>query len=360
MEFARVQRVDTRNYKRIIAVSDVHGNGHLLEKLLKELAFSEDDALFLLGDYIEKGRDSLSAVRLAMALCARGNAFALQGNCDTLRDDLALGRYNADINTYIDWRRDSLLADMCREMGLEREKLGAAKVVEALDARYGEIFAWLRALPHIIETPGAIFVHAGVDAGSLERQSAERCLKREAFLEEGLRFDKPVVCGHMPTSNYFHLTGGRLSFLPISVDEKNIIGIDGGNAVKASGQLNAFVFDGARRYFLFADDLPEAVVREEQEGSDSVSSVAWNHREVELIEQRETSALCRVLFTGKPLEIPNDMLFREGGKLSSYDYTDFRPRLRPGDRVKVLKRGGEMTLVKHQGVVGWAKSGILT
>ena len=57
---ARVQNVSLGNARRIVAVSDVHGNGRLLERLLEEIAFCKEDALILLGDHIEKGKESLS------------------------------------------------------------------------------------------------------------------------------------------------------------------------------------------------------------------------------------------------------------------------------------------------------------
>ena len=360
MEFARVRRVDTSPYKRVIAVSDIHGNGHLLKLLLSKLAFSTDDALFLLGDFIEKGKHSLETVRQVMELCRAGNAFALQGNCDTLWDDLAAGLYNVDENTYMNWRKDSLLCDMCAELSLERGRIGSAAVRRELEAHYADVFAWLRALPHIIDTDFATFVHAGLDGGALEMQDAERCVKREAFLEERLCFEKTVVCGHIPTSNYFHLTGGRLSYAPLQAQRENIVCIDGGNAVKSSGQLNAFVFDGAKRYFIHADDLPEISVCERQEGAGEPASVAWNHREVEPVERRTHGTLCRVCFTGKLLEIPDSMLFYENETLCSYDYTDYRLPLEPGDRVKLLQSGETDSLVKHEGVLGWAKTAILT
>lgn len=360
MEFAKLRRVDTSSYKRIVAVSDLHGNGHLLKRLLEELSFSKDDALFLLGDFIERGRNSLETVRLSMALCDEGNAFALQGNCDTLWDDLAYGRYGVDVNAYIDWRKNSILADMCAELAIDRKQLGSKKVCEALERAYGDIFAWLRELPYIIETENAVFVHAGIDEGDLDRQNAERCVKREAFMEEEHRFKKTVICGHMPLCNYFHMTDDKLSFLPLREDEKNIVGIDGGNAAKFSGQLNAYVIENEKTYFIYTDDLPSATVCREQQGSAVSSSVAWNHRGVELLEKRMGSSLCLVPFTGKTLEIPNDLLYEENGTLCSEDYTDNRLALNRGDTVKMLNQGEKECLVKYGGIIGWVSRPLLT
>ena len=47
---ANVQNVALRGAQRIIAISDVHGNGHLLQRLLEQIRFSTKDALVLLGE----------------------------------------------------------------------------------------------------------------------------------------------------------------------------------------------------------------------------------------------------------------------------------------------------------------------
>ena len=60
---ANVQNVALRGAQRIIAISDVHGNGHLLQRLLEQIGFSAKDALVLLGDHIEKGCGSLYTLR---------------------------------------------------------------------------------------------------------------------------------------------------------------------------------------------------------------------------------------------------------------------------------------------------------
>lgn len=90
---ANVQNVALRGAQRIIAISDVHGNGHLLQRLLEQIGFSAKDALVLLGDHIEKGCGSLYTLRFIKSLCEAGNAYALQGNCDTLWEDLKSGLY---------------------------------------------------------------------------------------------------------------------------------------------------------------------------------------------------------------------------------------------------------------------------
>ena len=145
---ANVQNVALRGAQRIIAISDVHGNGHLLQRLLEQIRFSTKDALVLLGDHIEKGDGSLYTLRFIKSLCEAGNTYALQGNCDTLWEDLQSGLYGVDLVRYMDWRKQSLLCDMCAELGLDAHACPPAEIRFRLEQAYGDLFAWLAGLPH--------------------------------------------------------------------------------------------------------------------------------------------------------------------------------------------------------------------
>ena len=51
---------------RTYAISDVHGMGHLLDRMLEKIAFSEADRLYILGDLIDRGPDPAGVLDLAM------------------------------------------------------------------------------------------------------------------------------------------------------------------------------------------------------------------------------------------------------------------------------------------------------
>lgn len=72
--------VELRN-KRIIVISDIHGNLSLFKDLLAEVHYSTNDILILAGDLIDKGNASLDCVRFVMSLC---NVYPLMGNCDDI------------------------------------------------------------------------------------------------------------------------------------------------------------------------------------------------------------------------------------------------------------------------------------
>ena len=69
---------------RVIAVSDIHGNLPFFTALMEKIALSPQDSLILVGDMIEKGRDSLALLRHLMELSRTHTLYPLCGNCDGL------------------------------------------------------------------------------------------------------------------------------------------------------------------------------------------------------------------------------------------------------------------------------------
>ncbi|CAM4355269.1 metallophosphoesterase [Saccharibacillus endophyticus] len=72
---------------RTIAISDIHGHARTLIALLEKIHYEPtQDRLYLLGDYVDGGPDSLGTVRMVMDLCAQGagNTQVLGGNHDEL------------------------------------------------------------------------------------------------------------------------------------------------------------------------------------------------------------------------------------------------------------------------------------
>ena len=69
--------------QRLIAVSDIHGNLRLFNKLLDQVRYTPgSDVLVLAGDLIEKGPQSLDTLRFIMKLSKAPGVYALMGNCD--------------------------------------------------------------------------------------------------------------------------------------------------------------------------------------------------------------------------------------------------------------------------------------
>lgn len=157
-----------REMGRLFAVSDIHGHGRLLERLLDEAGYNPlADRLFLLGDYVNKGPDSAGTLELAHRLCADG-AVALQGNNERK------------------W--------------LEQVPGSAVPDGRAAD-RYRR---WIEEMPLWAEHGRFLFVHAGLRPGIPLREQAPKDLTeiREPFFRAPAVPGKTVVFGHTSTYRF--------------------------------------------------------------------------------------------------------------------------------------------------------------
>ncbi|MCE5235491.1 MAG: metallophosphoesterase [Clostridiaceae bacterium] len=358
---AKVAAPDLAKAKRILAISDIHGNLELMKGLLKKVGFSESDFLVLLGDYIEKGPENLATLRYVMELSKRQNVCALSGNCDTIWEDVRYEKYHENLLRYMLWRKESVLNEMCAGLGIEvRGDMDKAQMQRALLTAYAVEFEWLENLPHIVDTPELIFVHAGIADEDLNAQDANECMMFKAFLENAPAFSRYVVAGHWPTVNYTSYANGLLSHMPIIDKEKRIVSIDGGNVVKRSGQLNCLIYADKALSFACMDDLPCRTATGPQEGGEGPVSVTWMHNELELLQRGELESACVLKHTGQRLSIPNEFLFEKDGVLFCHDYTNYVMPLREGDAVSIVETHGERVLVKRNGVLGWMDKALLT
>lgn len=59
-------------YKRILAVGDIHGELKKLKALLKKVMFSpREELLVYLGDYIDRGLESAACLQFIMTQCEK-------------------------------------------------------------------------------------------------------------------------------------------------------------------------------------------------------------------------------------------------------------------------------------------------
>ena len=80
----RVSHLNLDSSKRMIFMSDIHGDVKLFKESLAGVNFSNDDYLFVIGDLIEKGDlgDNLKMLDYLIELNQEDNVFLMAGNCD--------------------------------------------------------------------------------------------------------------------------------------------------------------------------------------------------------------------------------------------------------------------------------------
>ena len=80
----KVKRLQLDTSRRMIFVSDIHGDVGTFKKGLEEISFNSNDYLFIIGDIMEKGDEgkNLECTRYVMELSKLPNVYPMSGNCD--------------------------------------------------------------------------------------------------------------------------------------------------------------------------------------------------------------------------------------------------------------------------------------
>ena len=356
MDRAIVDRTPLPPGRRILVVSDIHGHFPFFQALMDKVALAPSDILIPLGDFLEKGRDSLALLRHLMELSQTHTLRPICGNCD----ELVLNFFETDemdrrfFDSYLPRHPESAIRQMAREGGFEQLE-DLPRLRADLRAAFPREWAWLKTLPTILETEHLVFVHGGVP--SLERmEELERwsCMKNDNFLGQGRRFDKWVVVGHWPVTLYRE---DIPSSAPIIDRERKIISIDGACVLKVDGQLNALMLPSEESEdFAWTawDGLPEARALDGQPASEHSLNIRWGRSALELLEEGEELSLCRHLETGRQIYILNAYLRRDPEKgLWCEDSTDYCLPVEAGEVLTVVRRTKTGALCKKNGVTGW-------
>ena len=222
-------------YKRVMAVGDIHGCLTPFLSLYNRLRVADDDLIIFLGDYIDRGPESLKALEWIGRESLKPNVIALRGNHEQTLLDCIAGRYadrffNVGIGTIKDVRE-----------AMKTDPMLPLKVVQTI-----------RRMPlyHRLTIDGReyIFCHAGVDAQidhdpPIENQPADRIVwVREEFYDhyEG---DAIYVVGHTPVQFL------RQPPLPIkNFNGRNIIMMDTGSCCAESGRISCLDVIGGKFY----------------------------------------------------------------------------------------------------------------
>lgn len=169
---------------RILAISDIHGCYENFVSLLDKVNYeSQKDQLILLGDYIDRGRDSYLVVCKVKELIKNG-AIALKGN----HEQLAVDFFREKSDEYF-WH--------CN---------GGGKTLESYSmhgANINKDIEFFDSLPVVLNMDSYIYVHAGLKPGiPLDKQKEEDMLWiRKEFIFSTYDWGKTIVFGHTPFEN---------------------------------------------------------------------------------------------------------------------------------------------------------------
>ena len=344
--------------RRILVISDIHGNLPYLRGLLEKVRLSPDDQLILLGDLVEKGPESLETLRYILSLRDKCELYPVLGNCDFwhLWVDGDDAEWDANTLSHLlrqrDTMRSGLILEMCRDSGLALERDTDLRAFKAeLRERYKAEFDFLREMPFALETDTWRFVHGGIPAGeTLESAGVWRCMKVDRFYDSRPHMGKWTVVGHTPVCLYGR---DRISAVPIIDKRCRLVSIDGGCVLKDDGQLNCLILRNGEITFDWYDPFPLIRADAPQAEGKRSAYLRWGDNEVEALELGREFCRIRHIRTGYEMDVPTDFLFEKNGKLLVSDVTDYRPAIEPGDVLSLVRETSRGAWIKKNGVTGW-------
>lgn len=345
--------------QRLIAISDVHGHIRQLHALLDKVRYCDADALVFVGDYIERGAQSLPVLEFVAQLYARNpqNVRLLLGNWELYilsaieKGDCALLYKNRQ--RLLARAGNTLYGEMCARLGLDADSEAAMRAAHPkVLEKFGALIRFFLERPIVLDAGEMVFVHGGLphgDLAALDPDHPYRCMKFDDFLWQDSVFARPVVFGHMPVVN------GRRHVpcaLPYFDARRNVIGIDGGCGVKHEGQLNALLWrDGVFSCDCVSGDLP--VVRAKSAQAESKNSLNVHYFEpLRVLSQEGALARVRHEATGRVLWAATDGIWQEDGR-DHTETTDFALGVEAGDQLYVVRQTPRGLLAQKNGVTGW-------
>lgn len=170
------------------ATTDLHGCLHTFRHLVEEeLRLTRQDELYLLGDYVNKGPDSRGVLDYLMHLQAEGyQVQCLRGNHDQALLNASRPRWRWN------WVEQPSRLPTLRSFGVPR--------LADIPPRY---LNWLAALPHEIELPDFVLVHAGYDftlpPADMRRDYTTMLTTKKFVFDPSRLAGKRLLHGHVPT-----------------------------------------------------------------------------------------------------------------------------------------------------------------
>lgn len=242
--------------KRTLVISDIHGELDLFEELLKQVNYDpNEDQLILLGDYIDRGANSIGVLDKVIQLKEAG-AIVLKGNHE---DMMVKAMLTDEERAWKNWTNRNGGSQTLQSYGFSEEQF-IIKEDEPFEKpsihsdKLDEHLQFIQSLDYFVETDDVIFVHAGVhpDKSITDTDPYELIWIRDIF-HNGYCGEKTVIFGHTPTKN-LHKDKDKQDY-SVYFGDNRIIGIDG--AAVYGGQLNCLELPSRTVYFVESDKLKE-------------------------------------------------------------------------------------------------------
>lgn len=348
MELRR-QTLDLNKYTRTIVTSDLHGDYDGFINMLKKCDFHQDDVLIIVGDILEKGTQSLKLLQTIIQLSKTYAIFPLLGNNDTFFEEWNHHLYNEQqLLGYLKSHHHSIFHEMASQLSIDIIDDQSVKyLMQQIYLTYAEEIEYLCSLPHIIETSSYLFVHAGLSKEALKNHDIDTCLTWKEFGYETNEFNKTMIVGHWPASNYCRdIICVNPYFHP-----NNMISIDGGNSMKSWEQINYLIIQNDKITYDYYDSLPKVQLLDDQNENKDYFSVQFPNTKIEIISSSDDRTLCKVLSLDKMIEVKTNQIYSYKGNTYMADLTTYKMKLQKNDIVSLCKYYDDRILIKKDGII---------
>ncbi len=339
--------------KRLLFVSDIHGNISLLNKALKELDFSENDYLFILGDFIEKSYDNISILDYIINLDKKDNVFILQGNCDNVLEYMIRDVNQDLLKFYALNKKNTILLDFARRLNITIDFQTDMELFCSLCyKKFKKYYDYVLNLPHAYIINNKICaVHGGIDDLANIDKNAINLMKNDGFYFKSVKPSMIEIVGHYPTINYNNQVP---SLNPIIDLDKKIISIDGGVSVVPWNQLNVLVLDNLNDFnfsYKYFDSYKEIVVIEDEHNNiNDLFNVTIKPVLVEIAEYDDDFVIGK--YKDKKLYILKMMLLKKNDDYYVFNAFNYFHSLKKGEMVSLVFLGKNLSIIKKDGIVG--------
>lgn len=351
-----------RGKYRCIVISDIHSHLDRFKQLLEKINYTSDDYLVILGDFVEKGTQTIETIEFLQKLQNQSErVYVILGNCEYALEQLVCNnQYASEMYKYLcRIGKSGMITQAISRLSIDRKMVSLESMQLQVRNYLQPYFEYLKTLPTTLQLNNFIFVHAGIENRcDWQNSSLSSMIEMKDFYRRGHCLSEYVIVGHLPTSNQ-HVYAINNDI--IINNDKRIISIDGGTGVKSISQLNALIIHGDNeKYFFekqFVQPLPcyQSIIDINCEEK-ITHKIAWPNYEVNLLEKGKFFSTCLQVNTNNILKIKNEFLYYNDEKLYCLDdYIDHRISLNKGDIVKMIGIYGIYAYVIKDGKVGWVK-----
>lgn len=347
---------------RIVVISDVHAHLKLLAKLLDKVNLKEDDILILLGDFLNRGIDSIETFEYVKGLSKRDNTYILKGNHESfMQRHLYENEHTEAFFAFLkQGYYETLIGTFVKEAGKSLEDLeNSQMMLDILKDKRDEVHAFLESLPIIAYADDMRFVHGGFDESFDISEDETRFLKFDNYNTLAKVNDRTTIVGHWPASE---LRNTELTNLPHFNDHKNIIFIDGGLGVKDTGELNAFIIEkakGRKNYDLVQVNNFEVktVAEDTCFKNEPPLYLSYPDDSFDVLHVQEGWAKCQHASSHRTFHVMTDLLIKNKDTYAiKTNYVNQFLNVRAGTQVELCKCYGDYAIVKHSDNFAWLRT----